>query len=163
MFCRPTWPGRLLIPSFKVVSVDVPAGNQTWEASVLSKSGKCFWIKDVSSGAGAGTFYGSGAAAACKGTEQRAPWPAGRRNHGKAVSATAAGPMRTCRFVALRKLCARCHVCVHGLKGFVPATDISGGGHKPLDKTQRRDKPVLSLRSFVSRKRDSERVSPSSS
>ena len=56
-------------PAFKVVSVDVPAGNQTWEAAVLSKSGKCFWIKDISSGAGAGTFYGSGAAAACHGTD----------------------------------------------------------------------------------------------
>ena len=61
--------GPPVIPSFKVVSVDVPAGNQTWEASVLSKSGKCFWIKDISTGAGAGTFYGTGAAAACKGTD----------------------------------------------------------------------------------------------
>ncbi len=61
--------GPPVIPSFKVVSVDVPAGNQTWEAAVLSKSGTCFWIKDISSGAGAGTFYGSGAAAACHGTD----------------------------------------------------------------------------------------------
>ena len=61
--------GPPAVPSFKVVSVDVPAGNQTWEASVLSKSGKCFWIKDIATGAGAGTFYGSGAAAACHGTD----------------------------------------------------------------------------------------------
>jgi len=61
--------GPPAVPSFKVVSVDVPAGNQTWEASVLSKSGTCFWIKDVATNPGAGTFYGSGAAAACHGTD----------------------------------------------------------------------------------------------
>ena len=64
--------GPPVIPSFKVVSVDVVAGNQTWEAAVLSKSGTCYWIKDVSSGGGAGTFYGTGAAAACHGTDASA-------------------------------------------------------------------------------------------
>jgi len=70
------------------------AGNQTWEASVLSKSGTCFWIKDVSSGAGAGPSTVPVRPRACKGTDAAgATWPAGRRNHGKAVSATAAGPI----------------------------------------------------------------------
>ena len=57
--------GPPVIPSFKVVSVDVSSvvagDNQVWSAAVLSKSGKCFWIKDVATGAGAGTFYGTGA------------------------------------------------------------------------------------------------------
>jgi len=57
--------GPPVVPSFKVISVNVNSvvagDNQIWEAAVLSKSGKCFWIKDVASGNGAGTFYGSGA------------------------------------------------------------------------------------------------------
>jgi type IV pilus assembly protein PilA len=62
--------GGVTYPSFKVVSVHVSSvvagDNQVWSAAVLSKSGTCYWIKDVASGAGAGTFFGSGAA--CTGT-----------------------------------------------------------------------------------------------
>jgi type IV pilus assembly protein PilA len=58
------------VPSFKDVSVavtSVVAGdNQIWSAAALSKSGTCFWIKDIATGAGAGTFYGTGAT--CTGT-----------------------------------------------------------------------------------------------
>jgi len=65
--------GPPAVPSFKVVSVNVASvtgtDNQIWEAAVLSKSGKCFWIKDIATGAGAGTFYGSGASTACHGTD----------------------------------------------------------------------------------------------
>ena len=32
-----------------------------WAAAVKSDSGACFWIKDVATSPGAGTFYGSGA------------------------------------------------------------------------------------------------------
>jgi type IV pilus assembly protein PilA len=57
--------GPPVVPSFKVVSVNVASvsgtDQQIWEAAVLSKSGKCFWIKDIASGSGAGTFYGTGA------------------------------------------------------------------------------------------------------
>ena len=57
-------------PSFKVVSVAVSnvAGSdkQIWAAAVLSKSGTCYWIKDVATGGSAGTFFGSGAT--CTGT-----------------------------------------------------------------------------------------------
>ena len=60
------------VPSFKDVSVSVTSvagtDNQIWSGAVLSKSGKCFWIKDIATGGGAGTFYGSGAAATCTGT-----------------------------------------------------------------------------------------------
>jgi type IV pilus assembly protein PilA len=56
---------------FKVVSVNVTSvsgtDQQIWSASALSKSDKCFYIKDVASGSGAGTFYGQGAKAACSG------------------------------------------------------------------------------------------------
>jgi type IV pilus assembly protein PilA len=66
------------VPSFKVISVAVTSvagtDKQIWSAAALSKSGTCFWIKDVASGAGAGTFYdtgatctGAAAAAAAKG------------------------------------------------------------------------------------------------
>ena len=64
--------GPPVIQSFKVVSVSVTStasttDNQIWSAAVLSKSGKCFWIKDVATGTGtAGTFYGTGAT--CTGT-----------------------------------------------------------------------------------------------
>jgi type IV pilus assembly protein PilA len=60
--------------SFKDVSVTVgnvvatPADSQTWSAAVLSKSGKCFYIRDVATGTAAGTFYGSPASGAtCSG------------------------------------------------------------------------------------------------
>jgi len=49
------------------VSTYLPA-TRTGSLGAL-KSGTCFWIKDVSSGAEPGTFYGSGAARACKGTD----------------------------------------------------------------------------------------------
>ena len=56
---------------FKDVSVSVTsvvAGDQQiWSAAALSKSGRCYWIKDVATGVGtAGTFYGVGGA--CTGT-----------------------------------------------------------------------------------------------
>jgi len=58
------------VPSFKVISVSVTSvagtDKQIWSAAALSKSGKCYWIKDVASGAGAGTFYDTGAT--CTGT-----------------------------------------------------------------------------------------------
>jgi type IV pilus assembly protein PilA len=64
--------GTATVPSFKVVSVDVSStgattDKQVWSGAALSKSGKCFWIHDVASGTGAGTFYGTGAAATCTG------------------------------------------------------------------------------------------------
>jgi type IV pilus assembly protein PilA len=59
-------PSTATVPSFKVVSVDVSStgvttDKQVWSGAALSKSGKCFWIHDVASGPGAGTFYGTGA------------------------------------------------------------------------------------------------------
>jgi type IV pilus assembly protein PilA len=58
------------VPSFKVISVAVTSvagtDKQIWSAAALSKSGTCFWIKDVAAGAGAGTFYDTGAT--CTGT-----------------------------------------------------------------------------------------------
>ena len=59
------------VQSFKVVSVSVTSvvagDNQVWSAAALSKSGKCFWIKDIATGTStAGTFYGTGAT--CTGT-----------------------------------------------------------------------------------------------
>jgi type IV pilus assembly protein PilA len=52
---------------FKMVSVAVTGSNQTWSGAAFSKSGQCFWIKDVATGVGtAGTFYGTGAT--CTGT-----------------------------------------------------------------------------------------------
>jgi type IV pilus assembly protein PilA len=35
--------------------------NDSWSAAALSQSGTCYWIKDVATTPGAGTFYGSGA------------------------------------------------------------------------------------------------------
>ncbi len=43
--------------------------SQIWAAAVLSKSGTCFWIKDVASGANAGTTYGAGDDTTCTGTD----------------------------------------------------------------------------------------------
>jgi type IV pilus assembly protein PilA len=58
------------VPAFKDISVSVTSvttgDNQVWSAAVLSKSGKCYWIRDVATGTGAGTFYGTGAT--CTGT-----------------------------------------------------------------------------------------------
>jgi type IV pilus assembly protein PilA len=42
-----------------VVSVD--AADQEFGAAALSESGTCFWINELSAGAGAGTTYGTGA------------------------------------------------------------------------------------------------------
>ena len=60
----------ITVPSFKDVSVSVTSvtatDNQVWSGAVLSKSGKCFYIRDQATGSGAGTFYGSGAT--CTGT-----------------------------------------------------------------------------------------------
>jgi type IV pilus assembly protein PilA len=42
----------------------------SWAAAALSDSGTCYWINDVSTAPGAGTFYGSGAA--CTGTAAQA-------------------------------------------------------------------------------------------
>jgi type IV pilus assembly protein PilA len=53
---------------FKEVSVATAnvtgTDQQIWSAAALSKSGKCWWIKDVAKTSGAtvaGTFYGTGA------------------------------------------------------------------------------------------------------
>ena len=47
---------------------DVNATADGWAAAALSDSGKCFWINDVSSSPGAGTFFGGdGTGAACSG------------------------------------------------------------------------------------------------
>jgi type IV pilus assembly protein PilA len=58
------------VPSFKDVSVSVTSvttgDNQIWSGAVLSKSGTCFYLKDIATGAGAGTFYGTGGT--CTGT-----------------------------------------------------------------------------------------------
>jgi type IV pilus assembly protein PilA len=51
-----------------IVSVD--AADQEYAAAALSESGTCFWIDEVSAGAGAGTFYGTGAA--CAGSDAMA-------------------------------------------------------------------------------------------
>ncbi|MDQ1508923.1 MAG: type pilus assembly protein PilA [Actinomycetota bacterium] len=61
------------VPSFKVVSLSVTSqvagDNQVWSAAVLSKSGTCYWIKDIATGTGtAGTFYGTTAGPTCTGT-----------------------------------------------------------------------------------------------
>ena len=52
------------------VSVN-PVSATTWAGAALSASGTCFWIKDVATAPG-GTTYGSGAAAACAGTDAAA-------------------------------------------------------------------------------------------
>ena len=44
--------------------------NDSWAAAALSDSGTCYWINDVSTNNGAGTFYGSGAT--CTATAARA-------------------------------------------------------------------------------------------
>jgi type IV pilus assembly protein PilA len=62
--------GTTVYPSFKVVSVSVTSvttgDSQIWAGAAMSKSGKCFYIKDIGSGTGAGTFFGTGAT--CTGT-----------------------------------------------------------------------------------------------
>jgi type IV pilus assembly protein PilA len=45
----------------KEVSHTVYDAGDSWSAASLSDSGSCFWINDDSTGADAGTFYGSGA------------------------------------------------------------------------------------------------------
>jgi type IV pilus assembly protein PilA len=55
------------------VSVSVYTTNNaddSWGGAALSDSGKCFWINDVSTNPGAGTFYGGDATgAACAGND----------------------------------------------------------------------------------------------
>jgi type IV pilus assembly protein PilA len=46
------------------------AANDSWAAAALSASNTCYWIKDVSTTPGAGTFYGTGAT--CTGTAAQA-------------------------------------------------------------------------------------------
>jgi type IV pilus assembly protein PilA len=55
---------------FKTISVSVTNTNQTWSGAAYSKSGECFWIKDVATGGAgvSGTFYGKVASATCTGT-----------------------------------------------------------------------------------------------
>lgn len=48
------------------VNAAATAPQDAWSAAALSASGTCYWIKDVSTTPGAGTFYGSGAT--CTGT-----------------------------------------------------------------------------------------------
>jgi type IV pilus assembly protein PilA len=50
--------------------VSVHATDQEFGAAALSESGTCFWINELSAGAGAGTTYGTGAA--CAGTDAMA-------------------------------------------------------------------------------------------
>ncbi len=52
---------------------DVPKTGASWAAAAMSDSGTCWYINDVSAGAGAGTFYGSTATAAdCTGVKAEA-------------------------------------------------------------------------------------------
>ena len=44
--------------------------GDSWAAAALSDSGTCWWIKDISTSPGAGTFYGTGAA--CTGAAAKA-------------------------------------------------------------------------------------------
>jgi type IV pilus assembly protein PilA len=56
----------------KEVSVSASAG--TWAGAVWAASGKCFLIRDVATGTGAGTFYGETSTAAnCTGTYAATP------------------------------------------------------------------------------------------
>jgi type IV pilus assembly protein PilA len=44
--------------------------NDSWSAAAMSDSGTCFWINDVSTSPGAGTFYGDdGGAGNCAGSD----------------------------------------------------------------------------------------------
>ena len=60
-----TGPKEVSVAVSDVVTVPAP-DQQIWAAAVLSKSGKCFWLKDQATGTAAGTKYGSGAT--CTGT-----------------------------------------------------------------------------------------------
>ena len=55
------------------VSVDpfqTNSANDSWAAAAMSESGTCYWILDVSTDPGAGTFYGSTTTAAdCTGAD----------------------------------------------------------------------------------------------
>ncbi len=65
-------PAATASTGYKIVSVN-PASATTWSGAALSKSGKCFWIKEVATGTGAGTFYGGDpSGAACKGSDAAA-------------------------------------------------------------------------------------------
>jgi type IV pilus assembly protein PilA len=63
-----TGPKNVSVATANVTGTD----QQIWAASVLSKSGKCFLVKDQATGATAGTLYGPPAAptgASCTGTD----------------------------------------------------------------------------------------------
>jgi type IV pilus assembly protein PilA len=60
-----TGPTEISVSPYTTVNAD-----DSWAAAALSESGTCYWINDISAGAGAGTFYGSGAA--CTGTAAQA-------------------------------------------------------------------------------------------
>jgi type IV pilus assembly protein PilA len=64
-----TYPDPSTGPKEVSVAVSNTTGTtdqQVWSAAVLSKSGKCFWLKDQAAGVGAGTKYGNGTT--CTGT-----------------------------------------------------------------------------------------------
>jgi type IV pilus assembly protein PilA len=58
-----TGPNNVSVGAFTTNGV---ATNDSWAAAALSASNTCYWIKDVSTTPGAGTFYGTGAT--CTGT-----------------------------------------------------------------------------------------------
>jgi type IV pilus assembly protein PilA len=54
-----------------------PATANAWAAAAMSDSGTCYWIDDVSTDPGAGTFYGSGATCTgdgAKGADATTSW-----------------------------------------------------------------------------------------
>lgn len=55
--------------SVQIYTTNGTATNDSWSAAALSDSGTCYWINDVSTDPGAGTFYGSGASTACAGAD----------------------------------------------------------------------------------------------
>jgi type IV pilus assembly protein PilA len=61
-------------PSDDPKEVSVSASTGTWAGAVWAASGKCFLIRDVATGTGAGTFYGETSTAAnCTGTYAATP------------------------------------------------------------------------------------------
>jgi len=53
-----TGPNNVSVGPF---TTNAASPNDSWAAAALSDSGTCYWIKDVATSPGAGTFYGSGA------------------------------------------------------------------------------------------------------
>lgn len=58
-----TGPNNVSVGAF---TTNGTATNDSWAAAALSASNTCYWIKDVSTTPGAGTFYGTGTT--CTGT-----------------------------------------------------------------------------------------------